>query len=150
MVRYGQAQLNEKLFLPSRQRPAEPQRCRPHQSGGLAQFGEENLPSADPTLLTKKSRDLGVLAPFQPTTAEFSRLDSSARQDSVIDDQQPSTLHTPVDDPTDAKMKFLKVGRVAIITRGRYAGKKVRNSTPRFVWREQRCGATGLGKYGGG
>jgi hypothetical protein len=24
-------------------------------------------------------------------------------------------------------MKFLKVGRVAIITRGRYAGKKVRN-----------------------
>jgi hypothetical protein len=24
------------------------------------------------------------------------------------------------------KMKFLKVGRVAIITRGRYAGKKVR------------------------
>lgn len=26
-------------------------------------------------------------------------------------------------------MKFLKVGRVAIITRGRYAGKKVRNPT---------------------
>lgn len=25
-------------------------------------------------------------------------------------------------------MKFLKVGRVAIITRGRYAGKKVRNT----------------------
>lgn len=37
-------------------------------------------------------------------------------------------------------MKFLKVGRVAIITRGRYAGKKVRDPTllpsPRFVWRE--------------
>jgi len=27
-------------------------------------------------------------------------------------------------------MKFLKVGRVAIITRGRYAGKKVRYSFP--------------------
>lgn len=67
-------------------------------------------------------------------------------QDSLIDDQQPTTLHTPVDDPTDAKMKFLKVGRVAIITRGRYAGKKVRISSPRLVWRGQRCGATELGK----
>lgn len=28
--------------------------------------------------------------------------------------------------PQQDKMKFLKVGRVAIITRGRYAGKKVR------------------------
>lgn len=28
-------------------------------------------------------------------------------------------------------MKFLKVGRVAIITRGRYAGKKVRNTESR-------------------
>lgn len=51
-------------------------------------------------------------------------------RDSAIDDQQPPTLHTPVDDPTDAKMKFLKVGRVAIITRGRYAGKKVRKHNP--------------------
>jgi hypothetical protein len=31
-------------------------------------------------------------------------------------------------------MKFLKVGRVAIITRGRYAGKKVRISSPRANW----------------
>lgn len=76
--------------------------------------------------LTKKSRDLGVLAPFSPQPLNFPRLDCSDLQDSLSDDQQPSTLHTPVDDPTDAKMKFLKVGRVAIITRGRYAGKKVR------------------------
>merc|ERR1712169_91809 len=30
-----------------------------------------------------------------------------------------------VSTPTTVEMKFLKVGRVAIITRGRYAGKKV-------------------------
>lgn len=46
------------------------------------------------------------------------------------------TLHHPVTNPpTNAvKMKFLKVGRVAIITRGRYAGKKVRRprSSHRF------------------
>ena len=105
--------------------------------------------------LTKKSRDHGVLAPIQPTTAEFSRLDCSDRQDSLIDDQQPSTLHTPVDDPTDAKMKFLKVGRVAIITRGRYAGKKVRRRNlfpreviqdfpPEFANEERKRGRRGL------
>jgi hypothetical protein len=34
-----------------------------------------------------------------------------------------------------AIMKFLKVGRVAIITRGRYAGKKVRfPRIPSFIW----------------
>lgn len=104
-----------------------------------------------PTIsLTKKSRDLGVLAAIQPTTAEFSRLDCSDRQDSLIDDQQPSTLHTPVDDPTDAKMKFLKVGRVAIITRGRYAGKKVRKTdTPICLARTDDAKRRGLGNMVG-
>lgn len=111
----------------------EPQSCRPGPAQpspavSLARPGRSQGPAATHSFLTKKSRDLGVLAPIQPTTAEFSRLDCSDRQDSLIDDQQPSTLHTPVDDPTDAKMKFLKVGRVAIITRGRYAGKKVRKT----------------------
>jgi hypothetical protein len=39
-------------------------------------------------------------------------------------------------------MKFLKVGRVAIITRGRYAGKKVRNTPiiPGSRWRSKMKG----------
>lgn len=47
------------------------------------------------------------------------------RQDPIPTLSNNFILH----DLTDAKMKFLKVGRVAIITRGRYAGKKVRNPT---------------------
>ena len=33
-------------------------------------------------------------------------------------------------------MKFLKVGRVAIITRGRYAGKKVSDTSDQTSWVE--------------
>lgn len=42
------------------------------------------------------------------------------------DDSFPTQHNIPTDDTRQGNMKFLKVGRVAIITRGRYAGKKVR------------------------
>lgn len=41
-------------------------------------------------------------------------------------------------------MKFLKVGRVAIITRGRYAGKKVRLMPKELNLREVEVGSDGL------
>lgn len=42
-------------------------------------------------------------------------------------------------------MKFLKVGRVAIITRGRYAGKKVRIDTPDLFGANNDAERRGLG-----
>jgi hypothetical protein len=50
---------------------------------------------------------------------------TSARDEAT---SQPPQL-TNVQTAEVAKMKFLKVGRVAIITRGRYAGKKVREKS---------------------
>lgn len=127
---------------------SEPQSCRPSAPAPAAPPPRPGPGfCSDPLFLTKISRDLESLGtPSQPTTAEFSRLDAVAVQDSLIDDQHPSTLHTPVDDPTDAKMKFLKVGRVAIITRGRYAGKKVRISkTPGLSGADNDAERRGLG-----
>lgn len=69
-------------------------------------------------------RHLHSLAPNrQPTNPKFlHQIPDTVR---AVDEISLLTHHptTPLD-----KMKFLKVGRVAIITRGRYAGKKVRNS----------------------
>lgn len=43
--------------------------------------------------------------------------------------RRQSHLSTPKAPTTQVTMKFLKVGRVAIITHGRYAGKKVRTQS---------------------
>lgn len=46
-------------------------------------------------------------------------------------------------------MKFLKVGRVAIITRGRYAGKKVRFDSQKNSRPKEKCTCLWMGDDAG-
>lgn len=73
-----------------------------------------------PRDIAPASRLPQIVSPQTPNFAPNSR-------SRFYDDEILFLQHIPTTHRQD-KMKFLKVGRVAIITRGRYAGKKVRNN----------------------